>query len=203
MKVERSRLRVIPHGVRHREALEREAPRESIVLFVGAIQKRKNVTRLVEAFERTPANWKLVLAGSFGYGAAEALRTVEQSRRRADITVTGYLADEELDRWYERASVFAFPSLDEGFGIPVLEAMSRGLPVVTSNRSALPEVAGDAALLVDPEDTEAIADGLNRLIADEGLRAELSRSGLQRSKRFTWESAASQTWEVYRELLGP
>jgi len=208
LQVERSRLRVIPHGVRvpaaaSREVVAREVVvRQPIILFVGAIQKRKNVRRLVEAFERTPAEWKLALAGSLGYGAAEVLQTVEQSRRRRDITITGYISDEELERLYGRASLFAFPSLDEGFGIPVLEAMSRGLPVLTSNRSALPEVAGDAALLVNPEETEAIAAGLNRLIAEEGLREELSRRGLERSRGYTWESAANETWGVYRELLG-
>ena len=115
--------------------------------------------------------------------------------------MTGYVTDEELGGWYGRASLFAFPSLDEGFGIPVLEAMSRGLPVLTSNRSALPEVAGDAALLVNPDETEEIAAGLNRLIGDVKLRAELSRRGLQRSRSYTWERAASDTWGVYRELL--
>lgn len=204
LKVERSRLRVIPHGVRARRlpaAAPREVAREPIILFVGAIQKRKNVQRLVQAFERTPAEWKLMLAGSLGYGAAEVLQAVEQSQRRADIAITGYISDEELERWYGKASLFAFPSLDEGFGIPVLEAMSRGLPVLTSNRSALPEVAGDAALLVNPEETDEIAAALNRLIAEEGLRVELSRRGLERSKSYTWERAANETWGVYRELL--
>ena len=100
-----------------------------------------------------------------------------------------------------RASIFAFPSLDEGFGIPVLEAMSRGLPVLTSDRSALPEVAGDAALLVDPDETEAIAGGLNRLITEPGLREKLSRRGLERSQNYTWERAVNETWSVYCELL--
>lgn len=205
LKVERSRLRVIPHGVRLRRvaaAQGGETAREPIILFVGAIQKRKNVQRLVEAFERTPTGWKLVLAGSFGYGAEQILEAAELSSRRADITITGYISDEELERWYDRASLFAFPSLDEGFGIPVLEAMARGLPVLTSNRSAMPEVAGDAALLVNPEETEAIAAGLNRLIADDQLRKDLSRRGLERSSAYTWERAARDTWSVYRELLG-
>ncbi len=203
LKVERSRLRVIPHGVRAREVLAGEViTREPIILFVGAIQKRKNVERLVKAFEQTPAEWNLVLAGSLGYGAAAVVRAVEQSGRRADVTFTGYVSDEDLERWYRRASIFAFPSLDEGFGIPVLEAMARGLPVLTSNRSALPEVAGDAALLVNPEETEQIAAGLNRLIAEEGLRQELSRRGLERCKVYTWERAANETWGVYHELLG-
>jgi glycosyltransferase involved in cell wall biosynthesis len=168
---------------------------------VGAIQKRKNVSRLVKAFELVPAGWKLFLVGSAGYGAETELAAVEQSRRRADITVTGYVDNAELEMLYSRASVFAFPSLDEGFGIPVLEAMARGLPVLTANVSALPEVAGDGALLVDPKDVESIAAGLCRLIEDAGLRDELSHRGLQRSRRYTWDAAADATWRVYSELM--
>jgi len=201
LKVERPRIRVIPHGVRV-PPRSNEISREQMILFVGAIQKRKNVRRLVEAFERTPRDWKLVLAGSLGYGSEEELQAVEQSRRRADITVTGYIAADDLELLYARASILAFPSLDEGFGLPVLEAMARGLPVVTSNRSALPEVAGDAALLADPLDTESISMSLNRLIDDEELRRDLSRRGLQRSKNYTWERAAKETWTAYSALLG-
>jgi glycosyltransferase involved in cell wall biosynthesis len=219
LKVERSRIRVIPHGVRVPHSLtvvarnafteprasasvpSDERRREQIILFVGAIQKRKNVRRLVEAFERTPGHWKLVLAGSLGYGSEEELQAVERSTRRSDITITGYIDDDDLERLYARASILAFPSLDEGFGLPVLEAMARGLPVLTSNRSALPEVAGDAALLVDPLDTESISTSLNHLIEDQELRKELSGRGLRRSKNYTWEHAANETWTVYGELL--
>ncbi len=201
LKVERSRIRVIPHGVRAPARSDKIA-REQIILFVGAIQKRKNVRRLVEAFERTPAHWKLVLAGSLGYGSEEELQAVERSTRRSDITITGYIGDDDLERLYARASILAFPSLDEGFGLPVLEAMARGLPVLTSNRSALPEVAGDAALLVAPLDTESISTSLNRLIEDGELRKELSVKGLKRGSHYTWERAAKETWTAYSELLG-
>jgi glycosyltransferase involved in cell wall biosynthesis len=200
LKVERSRIRVIPHGVRV-PPRSNEIVREPIILFVGAIQKRKNVRRLIEAFERTPNDWKLVLAGSLGYGSELELQAVERSGRRPDITITGYISDGDLERLYSRASILAFPSLDEGFGFPVLEAMARGLPVLTSNRSALPEVAGEAALLVDAMDIESISTALNRLIEDETLRKELSRKGSERSKLFTWERAATETWTVYLELL--
>ncbi|MGA2598229.1 MAG: glycosyltransferase family 1 protein [Bryobacteraceae bacterium] len=200
LKVERSRIRVVPHGVR----IPQEVPtlaREPMILFVGAIQKRKNVQRLVSAFESTPGAWKLVLAGSMGYGAAEILQQVERSSRKSDMTIAGYVDDQELERLYGRASIFAFPSLDEGFGIPVLEAMARGVPVLSSNCSALKEVAGEAALLVDPKNTEEIAAGLNRLIKEEDFRKELSRKGLKHVPGYTWNAAASRTWEVYRELL--
>ncbi len=195
--VEASRIRVVPHGV-HPAA---QAAHEQIILSVGALQKRKNTIRLVEAFEQCPPGWKLVLAGSHGYEAAEALARIEQSPRRADIEVTGYISDTALRGWYARAGIFAFPSLDEGFGMPVLEAMARGIPVLTSNRSALPEVSGDAALLVDPANTEDIANGLRRLIANESLRQSLRGKGLQRATQFSWENAVRLTWQVYEELL--
>ncbi len=177
------------------------APRENLVLFVGAIQKRKNVARLVKAFERLPSSWKLALAGSVeGYGAVEELSAVETSPRRADIEVLGYVSPEKLESLFARASIFAFPSLDEGFGMPVLEAMAHGVPVITSTNSALPEVAGDAALLVDPVDTQEIGDALLLLAGDEARRSDLARRGLERARGFTWESAVEQTWHVYNQI---
>ena len=130
--------------------------REQVVLNVGAVQKRKNIARLVEAFETVDSGWRLVLAGAAGYDAEEILERISRSPARDRILVCGYVTPAELAGWYARAKIFAFPSLDEGFGMPLLEAMSAGVPIVTSNRSALPEVAGDAALLVDPEDTGAL-----------------------------------------------
>jgi glycosyltransferase involved in cell wall biosynthesis len=197
--VEPSRIRVIPHGAR--APLHISPAREDLVLMVGAVQKRKNVARLVRAFERMPAGWKLALAGSAtGYGAAEELRAVEQSPRRRDIQVLGYVPSAALEDLYSRARIFAFPSLDEGFGMPVLDAMARGVPVVSSRRSAIPEVAGDAALLVDPEDVEELGAALNRLAGDEALRQDLARKGRDRAAEFTWESAVESTWKVYEEL---
>lgn len=200
--VERGRLRVIPHGV----AVPAEAPavstRRPLVLCVGAIQKRKNMPRLVRAFERLPAEWRLVLAGAGGYDAGETLRTIEASPARERIETPGYVDETRLEQLYAEASVFAFPSLDEGFGIPVLEAMAWGVPVLTSTRSSLPEVAGDAALLVDPEETEEIAEGLLRLAGDAGLREALASRGRERARRYTWQAACERTWAVYCELAG-
>jgi glycosyltransferase involved in cell wall biosynthesis len=127
---------------------------------------------------------------------------VESSPRKHDIEVLGYVTRTELEALYRRARIFAFPSLDEGFGMPVLEAMANSVPVITSNRSALPEVAGDAALLVNPNDPEEIAAALTRLASDEALRADLARRGRERALQFSWESAVGKTWEVYRELTG-
>ncbi|MDP8983051.1 MAG: glycosyltransferase family 4 protein [Acidobacteriota bacterium] len=198
--VDRERIRVVHHGVHARAAASTSGARENVILFVGAIQKRKNLDHLVRAFEGTARGWKLVLAGSTGFGGERILQKIERSRRRSDIEVTGYIPDATLERWYARARVFAFPSLDEGFGMPVLDAMARGVPVLTSNRSALPEVAGDAALLVDPENEDEIAVALMRLTSDERLRDDLALKGLARSAGFSWEAAVEKTWSVYGEV---
>ena len=200
LKIEPARLRVIPHGPRRVTAPAAPVSREPMILFVGAIQKRKNVTRLVQAFEQVSHGWRLVLAGANGFGAEETLQKIEISPRRGDIEVHGYVSDAALDDLYRRASIFAFPSLDEGFGTPVLDAMAFGVPVLTSNVSALPEVAGDAALLVDPTDVQAIAQGLNKLTSDETLREHFARRGIARSREFNWKTAVEETWKIYREL---
>ncbi len=119
-------------------------------MFVGALQRRKNILRLVEAFEQAAPGWRLVLAGSFGFGSEEILARIQASSRREDIQVLGYVPDSVLHNLYQRASLFAFPSLDEGFGMPLLDAMAHGVPILTSNASALPEVGGDAALTCGP-----------------------------------------------------
>jgi glycosyltransferase involved in cell wall biosynthesis len=209
--VERSRIRVIPHGVNlpKWDKLKLVPPystvpsaHENLILTVGAIQKRKNIARLVRAFERMPPGWKLAIAGSGeGFGAAEELRAVEASPRRADIDILGYVPAAQLEALYGYARIFAFPSLDEGFGMPILEAMAHGVAVVTSRRSAMPEVAGDAALLVDPENVEEIAAALIRLAADSDLREDLCRRGHERALQFPWSFAVERTWAVYHELV--
>ena len=198
--VEAAKIRVVHHGVR--DLPYSPAPREKVVLNVGAIQKRKNIARLVEAFETLEPDWRLVLAGSFGYGSADILARIERSPARGRISILGYVSPAELARWYSRAMIFAFPSLDEGFGMPVLEAMAAGTPVVTSTGSALTEVAGDAAALVDPGDTEALAAVLRLLAGNEDLRRDLAGRGMARARLFTWEKAVRETWRVYREVLG-
>lgn len=198
LAVEPSRITVTHHGVRFRKFPA--VPRQPLVLCVGALQKRKNTARLVRAFAAMPPGWRLVLAGSHGFEAQETLDAIENSPRRADITATGFVTDQELSALYAQASIFAFPSLDEGFGIPLLEAMMAQVPTLTSNRSALPEVAGDAALLVDPFREEEIAAGLRRLAEDDSLRASLISKGLERARRFTWDRTVEQTLHVYRQI---
>jgi glycosyltransferase involved in cell wall biosynthesis len=199
--VPESRVRVIHHGV-HLPLSVPSVAREPMILHVGTIQKRKNVERLVKAFAAMPDPWRLVLAGASGFGSGEIATAIESSPARSRIETPGYVSRERLSQLYARASVFAFPSLDEGFGMPVLDAMAHGVPVLTSDGSALREVAGDAALLVDPTDVDSIADGMHRLVLNEDLRAELREEGLKRAVQFSWSAAVEKTWKVYRELLG-
>ncbi len=201
LHVPRERIRVIPHGV-HLPHQQANSPREKTVLFVGALQIRKNIVRLVEAFEQMPNDWTLILAGAAsGFRVGEILPRIKESRASKRINVTGYITNEELHALYAKASIFAFPSLDEGFGMPVLEAMAQGLPVITSHRSALQEVADDAALLVNPYKTDEIAAALQRLAQDSNLREALAQAGLNRAKLFTWEKAVARTYATYKELL--
>src|SRR6202000_3440112 len=144
----------------------------------------------------------LVLIGSDGYGAPEIHARIAASPARDRIQVLGYVSSAELARWYAKALVFAFPSLDEGFGMPVLEAMTAGAAVLTSNRSAMPEVGGDAALLIDPENLDAMIEGLRRLTEDAELRTQLNHRAAERVLQFTWEKAVAATWDVYRDVLG-
>ncbi len=199
--VDRSRIRVIPHGV-DLPSLPDNSERENMILFLGALQTRKNVARLVQAFERIPFDWRLVLAGAAsGYGAEEILQRIASSPSRRRIEVTGHISNATRDKLFRQARIFAFPSLDEGFGIPILEAMAYGVPVITSNRSAMPEVAGEAAVLVDPLRTEEIEASLLVLIQNEDKRESMSIKGRTHAIEFSWERTVKLTHEVYREMF--
>jgi glycosyltransferase involved in cell wall biosynthesis len=181
---------------------------ERYILHVGTLEPRKNLVRLVQAFAQVRANdpgqppAKLVLAGGKGWDYGAIFAEVDRLGLAQDVIFPGYVADEELAWWYRAAAVFAYPSLMEGFGLPVLEAMACGAPTVTSNLSSLPEVAGDAALLVDPTSVDALADALLRLMADAGLANDLRARGQAQAARFPWSRTAQQTAAVYRRALG-
>ena len=168
------------------------------VLFAGTSEPRKNVGRLVAAFERIASQipHTLVLAGAPGW------RAPDPSAVEGRVIRTGSLSAEQLDALYRSADAFCFPSLSEGFGLPILEAMRRGAPVVSSTAPALVEVAGDAALLVDPGDDEAIANALRRVLTDPALADDLRRKGRERAATFSWERTADLTAEVYRSVAG-
>ena len=177
------------------------------VLYVGTLQPRKNLARVIEAFARAAAapaftGIQLVLAGKKGWLYDDLFAQVERLGLAGRVIFPGYIDDADLPALLSGALAFVFPSLYEGFGIPVLEAGACGVPVITSNTSSLPEVAGDAALLVDPHDVDAIAEAMTRLVTDEALRAELARRGLTNVQRFSWEKCARETLAVLLEAGG-
>jgi glycosyltransferase involved in cell wall biosynthesis len=175
--------------------------RLAFVLTVSAKRPHKNLERLIEAMARLKISPRptLVVPG-YPTPFEETLRqrAVEAG---ADVRFAGWIADETLDAAYRAASCLVFPSLAEGFGLPVLEAMTRGTPVACSNASSLPEVAGDAALYFDPQDAGAIAHSIERLVQDPALRDRLTRAGLEQVRKFTWEATAAATLESYERTL--
>jgi glycosyltransferase involved in cell wall biosynthesis len=177
---------------------------ERFVLFLGAMEPRKNLLRLIEAFAvLKPALRRetvLVVAGAQGWLNDSVRDRADRLGLAESVRFAGYVAAEDLAALYSLATVFAYPSLWEGFGLPVLEAMACGTPVLTSDVSSLPEVAGDAALLVPPTDVEAIADGLTRLLGDAALRSDLAARGLRRVAAFSWERCARETLAVYTKV---
>jgi glycosyltransferase involved in cell wall biosynthesis len=171
------------------------------LLYVGTLQPRKNLVRLVEAFAQIQNhNLQLVLAGQKGWLYADLLARVETLGLSGHVIFTGYVADDDKAALLSSATALIYPSLYEGFGLPVLEAMACRTPVLTSDVSSLPEVAGDAALLVNPLDTDAIAAGMARLVADAGLRHSLVERGSLQIRQFSWAKAARQVLEALESI---
>ena len=145
-------------------------------------------------------NHKLVMVGAASWNSSPILAQIEASPVAGEIVRLGYVEEEDLPEIYNLASLFVFPSLYEGFGLPILEAMACGCPVVCSNTSSLPEVAGDAAILVDPTNVEEIADGIQRVLLDQALMSSLTNKGFQQASHFSWERAARETLRVFEEV---
>jgi glycosyltransferase involved in cell wall biosynthesis len=211
------RIAVIPNGVSDefhplveadgRSALCRQyaVPTGRFILFVGGADPRKNHEALVRAYAQRPDRLRdlsLVLVGDRAHRFGNMDETIRRHGVEGRAVCPGRLPIEELRRFYSYAEVFVFPSVYEGFGMPVLEAMACGAPVVTANGSSLPEVAGDAAVLVDPRDADALAQAIVRLIDNPAARNELREKGFRRAKQFTWDQAAQKTLALYRELCG-
>ena len=206
-----AKIRVVPLGVsgdfrpcspqEKAAILEKFGIERDFILCIGAITKRKNVRGLIRAFDKVSKSKDvlLVLAGRPGQGCEEELAPIEELGLKDKVKITGYVAEDDLPGLYSSARLLAFPSLYEGFGIPLLETMACGTPAVTSNRASLPEVAGDAALLVDPHDADAMADAMTRLLEDEQLYQELRERGIERAKLFPWKRTARATLEAYKE----
>jgi glycosyltransferase involved in cell wall biosynthesis len=171
------------------------------VLSVGTIQPRKNYVRLIQAFSALPNGLQLVVAGAPGWLYEQILEEAERHAER--VLIVGFIREEDLPAAYRNAVLFAMPSLYEGFGLPVLEAMASGVPVVCSNTSSLPEVAGEAALLVDPLDVQGLGRGMARILEDAGLREDMVGKGLKQAARFTWHRAARELLASFEETAGP
>ncbi len=172
---------------------------ENIILFIGTLEPRKNLVRLVEAFNKLRNDGisaTLVLAGKWGWQSEPIKQAIESSQFNQDIKILGYLKNINKNSLYKQARVFAFPTLYEGFGLPPLEAMANGVPVVTSNVSSLPEVVGDAAILVNPKNTEEIYWALKKIITNPEVAEDLINKGYVQVKKFSWEEAVRKTLDA-------
>ncbi|MGE3840937.1 MAG: glycosyltransferase family 4 protein [Vicinamibacterales bacterium] len=190
----------LPERIRRDVATRYKLPGHYI-LFVGTLEPRKNLPRLLVAYEalaREGSAPPLVLVGARGWHTTELEARLASARTAGTVLELGYVPEEDLPAVYAGATVFVYPSLYEGFGIPVAEGLASGVPVITSNRSSMPEVAGDAAVLVDPLSSEEIASAIRKLLDDDRLRADLSRKGLARAAALSWRNTAAQTVECYR-----
>ncbi len=206
------RIRIVPGGVDPpvvqltQEARLRERERlagkgNELLLTVGVLDNRKNLLNSLRALELLPEHYRLVLAGGNGYGSETVHEFIRAERLERRVQWLGYVPRGVLTTLFQAASVLVYPSLEEGFGFPMLEAMAHGLPVVTSRTSALPEVGGEAALYADPLDPADIAAKVLSAVEDAGLRQGLTLKGLVRSSQFTWRRTAERTLRVYDEVI--
>jgi len=175
-------------------------PRDYI-LFVGTLEPRKNLPILIKAAAVCESDIPIVLVGWEGWGSEEWLEMVKDQGLRSRIFTTGYVDEESLACLYSNALALVFPSLYEGFGLPVLEAMACGCPVICSDAASLPEVAGNAAILIDPAEFEDLAVAIDRVVSDSALRMDLIKKGFERAGQFSWERTAKQTLEVFRSVV--
>jgi glycosyltransferase involved in cell wall biosynthesis len=212
------KIRVIYHGVDHtlfneaaaksaREAARQKyAGSKDYILYLGTVEPRKNIKRLISAYAAVKSRRRdfpqLLIAGSLGWKYGAILQAVKDLRLEKSVVFTGYVERDEMPGLLGGARFFCFPSLYEGFGMPVIEALACGAPVLTSDNSALREIAGDAAFLVDPFSTDKMAAGMEQLYLDARLCAELRKKAVERAKRFTWEKTAAATYALYQEITG-
>jgi glycosyltransferase involved in cell wall biosynthesis len=176
------------------------------ILSMSRFQPHKNVETLIEAYsqmrrDHNERKEKLILVGTPVHGYAAPQEAIERSRYKDDISTIAYVEQADLNAIYAGASLFAFPSRNEGFGLPVIEAMASGTPVVTTNVTSLPEISGGAAICIDPDDANSLADALAHVLGDENERRKLIGRGLSRAQRFTWDESTVATVATYRAVL--
>lgn len=201
-KADPNKIIVIRHGVNPQVAYHHRYPPidEQYILFVGKLEKKKNVQNIVKAFavlkEKYKIPHKLVLVGSPGFGYHEVQKEIEGTLYKTDIVLTGYISQEEKESFFKYADVFVFPSLYEGFGMPILEAQLRQVPVVTSRIPNIMEVAGDGALFVDPKSVEQLTETIFSVISDDAVRADLVAKGIKNARKYSWFKCAKETLEA-------
>ncbi len=176
---------------------------EKYILYVGKHDKRKNIPALITAFSKSQAiqEYKLVITGRKDLCRTEIYEIIKTLNMGENIVFTDYVMEEDLPALYTQAGLLAFPSSFEGFGLPILEAMACGTPVVCSNATAVPEIAGDAAMIINPADTAGFANTIDQVLTDQVLRRQLKEKGLQRARKFTWEKTVEEHIKVYKEAL--
>jgi glycosyltransferase involved in cell wall biosynthesis len=197
-------FRPLPATEVERFKIKRGLPDE-FILYLGTLEPRKNIAGLIRAYaawrSKDPTAPHLVIAGGKGWYYEEIFALVEIFNMADAIHFPGYIPQPELPLWYNAATLFAYPSHFEGFGLPVLEAMACGTPVITSNVSSLPEVVGTAGELVDPTDSDSITNALVRVMTDADMRASMSRMGMIQSANFNWHTTARETADIYRNVI--
>lgn len=195
-RIPKERVAVIAHGVEPAFSRLDRSRTEPYLLCVSTLHPHKNIPRLIRAFGRKKRDFRLILAGLRGFHADAIEKLVDETGLRDSIQIPGWLPREELHSLYANAQAFVYPSLFEGFGLPVLEALAAGIPVACSDIPPLHEVAGDAALFFDPSDEGAMAAGIEQVLTDAHLRERLAQAGRERARSFTWERTAEQTRQV-------
>jgi glycosyltransferase involved in cell wall biosynthesis len=182
---------------------ERQLP-DRFILFVGTLEPRKNVANLIQAYAQLPPDRPpLMLIGGKGWLYDEIYERIEALNLSDEIHFVGYVPLDDLPWWYNAAELFVYPSLYEGFGLPPLEAMACGTPVITSSSSSLPEVVGQAGVLVDPNDSQMLAEAMQHVLVDTDARTRMKAAGVERAKGFSWEQTARHTLGSYRQALMP
>ena len=211
-KIPDSKIKVTYNGIDHdmykpsrnyNEILNKYNINYQFILYVGTLEPRKNIPTLIKAFyklRKKGTHHKLLIAGSKGWKYEDIFETVKNLNLEKEVIFTDYIPNEDLPALYNAADLFVYPSFYEGFGLPPLEAMACGTPVITSNTSSLPEVVGDAGIMIDPYDVDGFANAMFEVLTNDGLRDDMSEKGLERANMFSWEKTAKETLKVYEEV---
>lgn len=217
LKIPKEKIKVILNGVEERKDIDKVNPtdrkkikekfgiKQDFILFIGTIQPRKNIEGLISAYNKLRgtkifASHQLVIAGKKGWDYKKVFEKVKKNNLTRKVIFTDYISPEDKIRLLNAASCFCFPSFYEGFGLSILEAFQQGTPVVTSNITSMPEVAGDAAVLIDPYSVDELSEALEKVLVNKNLREKLIEKGYAQAKKFSWEKCAKKTLEVYKSV---